>query len=162
MRASLFVLAALLASPACATPPEPDPAPTRSAPQPLGDHCDRDAVRTLISAPENVPTESDLQAVCDDPRTALVALAEDANGVGLTRLRAVGLLGTLGGPRAVASLARLAAPSEPLASVRRNAVIALGRATKPGDPTRVRVAESARSDPDAHVRAAAAQLTPAK
>jgi len=158
MRASLFFLAALLALPACATQPEPEPAPQRSSAQPLAEPCDREAVRTLISAPEDVPTASDLKTACDDPRAALILLAEDTSGVGLTRLRAVGLLGALGGPRSVASLARLASPGEPLASVRRNAVVALGRATKPGDPTRARVAAAARSDPDEHVRAAAAAL----
>jgi HEAT repeat protein len=120
--------------------------------------CDRRAITIVISTPEEVPTSGDVVRVCAEPRPTLVEIARDTDGSALARLRAVGLLGELGGDAATRTLAELALATADLASVRRASLVALGRATAVGDAERERVGASALSDRDAQVRRAAATL----
>lgn len=142
--------AALLALVACSHPEEERAAPA------LG--CDVEGVRRAISAPHDVPTPSELERACPEPAPALIELAEDPSRRGLTRLRAVGLLGGFSDEPSVRALERLALAPSSLASVRRSAAEALGRATQPGDARRERVGRAALLDPDPHVRRAGQEL----
>jgi HEAT repeat protein len=155
-----FVLA--FAALGCNRAPE-EPAPVR--PEPAASpqisttpECSRDALTRLISMPEDLPTQKEVLAVCSQPRPMLIAIARDQSGRGLARLRAIEMLGTLGGSDAVAPLAELSLATTDLASVRRASLVALGRVTQPADAERERVGASALGDPDPHVRRAAAVL----
>jgi len=134
--------------------------PTKSEPVGGAAHegCERGAIAQLISAPEDVPTRAELSSTCARPQATLIAIAQDPDGLGLTRLRAIELLGTFRSDSAVAALAKLARREGDLASVRRTALVALGRSTAAGDARRTATAQAALADPDPHVRAAAEKL----
>jgi HEAT repeat protein len=152
--ATAFVAAML----GCNRAPE-EPASTRPAARPTATaECSRDAITQLISMPEDVPTRADVLGTCNEPRPTLIAIARDESGRGLARLRAIELLGELGGADAVKPLADLALATSDLASVRRASIVALGRATQAGDTERERVGAQALGDQDPQVRRAAAVL----
>jgi HEAT repeat protein len=144
---------------ACAAEPEPEP--RAQAREPLaerGGACDLERLATLISAPHNPAPVADVRALCPEPIEALLDLATEASRHGVVRLRAIELLGELGGPRAVTTLDGLSRATAEPASVRRAALAGLGRALPPADSVRARAGRAALSDADPHVRVAAARL----
>jgi hypothetical protein len=140
------------------------PAPKERHAQPVspiatpGSACDEAQLELRLSAPHDPPTRDELVQVCSEPVNRLSQIAKDTSRRGLLRLRALEALGALGGPEALRVLEELAGASGDLASVRRTALTALGQASAPGGVERERAGMAALSDPDPHVRAAAARL----
>lgn len=142
---------------ACAAEPEPR-AQAREPVAARAGVCDRERLAALISAPHDPATVADARTLCPEPVETLIELAGDTARRGVVRLRAIELLGSFGGTRAVATLGGLSRAAGDLASVRRAALAGLGRALPSGDPVRARAGRAALTDGDPHVRVAAARL----
>lgn len=158
----LFVFATGLA--ACGQAPDPMPTSSpsvareeaRSASAPS--ECNQAGVDLLLRAPHDPPTADELTRQCADPVPRLTHWARRTEARGLVRLRAIESLGLIGGERAIQVLTEQARAKNDLPSMRRASLVALGRATSLGDTARDDTAIECLTDPDAHVRVAAANL----
>jgi HEAT repeat protein len=112
-------------------------------------------LRAALSVRHDPPDRAHVERMCRDAEQALIEVAVTPARA-MERLRAIHALGGYGTDRTRHALAGLAAEQGESASLRRAALLALGR-TGPEHAIAIRTARTALRDSDAHVRLVAVE-----